>query len=110
MSVKRNGPGKLSVEVELENNANRPINLVVSMGGKWAIFVDNTGETWKYAGQRPSNQTQVPGVKIKRFHNFELLVGGNEATSASFQVTYQIGGTFDKCTFSAKNLPISGKT
>ena len=110
MSVKRNGPGALSVEVELENNANKSINLVVSMGKKWAIFVDNTGEDWTYTGQRPATQTQVPGVKIKRVHSFELLVGGNEATSASFEITYQIGGTFDTCTFSAKNLPIAGKS
>ncbi len=106
-AVKRTGPGRLAVEVLIENKSNVAFVMGPS-SGKQASLVDSNGDVWKFAGSNPAKNVPLqPGVKMKRTHSFELRVGGNDSKTVSVNLNYQIGGTFDLCRYSAKNLPIS---
>ncbi len=113
LSVKREGPGVIALDVEYENKSNIVYRL--SHGTKQFTFIiDDSGETWTDKRDADGTKAIPSGSKVKDTIKFSRRIGGADAKSVTFynkvHVLNPVGkaGSYGYCTFEVKNAPIAG--
>ena len=115
VSLKRTGPGKLSMVLELDNSSNVSYRFSSTSGGKSTLLIDDQGDTWKLGGMGGivyNDKISLPGVKIKLTYPFVREQGGAEAKAANASVALAFypatsAGSNGTCAFELRDMPIA---
>ena len=106
VSLKRVGPGKLQLTMQVESSANIPLKF-----GSSFQLADDAGDSWTAHASGLSNGRFFPGVKTTTSLTFSRDVGGNTGKAASLSSRVLVGAlgqakNFGYCSLSVNGIPI----
>ena len=110
LSITRLEAGKLSMDVDYETAANMPLKRGTQ--GQQMKLVDDAGNQWEFIRSNALMQTGAieSGVRTKVTYKFQNIMQGADAKTVSLLHGVHVQAknkTLGRCTFTAKNLPIS---
>jgi hypothetical protein len=106
VSLKRVGPGKLTLSFQAENTANVPLKL-----GSPVQLVDDQGDEWKFDRGSLVHKVFHPNVNTTATLNYSRDIGGKQAASASISSSMLIGAVgraknYGFCAWRVQGIPI----